>query len=398
MDMASSLILISNPGSASRKYALYDGEVCRARLHVEWAGGTVAATLERDGQTRTVALECAAIDQAAEQVKGVFAAEGVLQASETIGRIGLRIVAPGSYFLADHALDARAIERLQNAARLAPLHVTATLDELRKLQVHFPLADIVGVSDSAFHITKPDYAWNYGLPLHDADRLDIKRFGYHGLSVASVVRTLQVAGKLTPRLLVCHVGSGVSVTAVHNGKSVDTTMGYTPLEGAIMATRSGSIDVAAAHELKRALGFDDAQLEAYLNKHGGLRGLGGSSDLRELLAREADGDHYAHLAIQTYVFSLQKSIGAMAAVLGGADALVFTGTAGERSAPLRHRLANRLQYLDFFVNHQANTAIAGDEKAPALISELALSKPIFVVPTNEAAEMAHQVALFPLRP
>jgi len=266
------------------------------------------------------------------------------------------------------------------------------------LQVHFPLADIVGVSDSAFHITKPDYAWNYGLPLHDADRLDIKRFGYHGLSVASVVRTLQVAGKLTPRLLVCHVGSGVSVTAVHNGKSVDTTMGYTPLEGAIMATRSGSIDVAAAHELKRALGFDDAQLEAYLNKHGGLRGLGGSSDLRELLAREADGDHYAHLAIQTYVFSLQKSIGAMAAVLGGADALVFTGTAGERSAPLRHRLANRLQYLDFFVNHQANTAIAGDEKAPALISELALSKPIFVVPTNEAAEMAHQVALFPLRP
>ena len=258
------------------------------------------------------------------------------------------------------------------------------------LRRHFPDAQLFGLSDSAFHITKPDYAWNYGLPLHDADRLDVKRFGYHGLSVAAVVETLKKADKLPPKLVVCHLGSGASVSAVHGGKSVDTTMGYSPLEGAIMATRSGSIDPTAVQALKQGLSMDDKAIDAYLNKQSGLQGLAGSSDLRELLEREAAGDHYAHLAIRTYIFAVQKAIGQMTAALGGVDVLALTGTVGERSAPIRKRIMERLHYLDLLLDEHANTA-SESMQAITTISRLAHSKPVYVIPTNESDEMVRRL-------
>ena len=385
--MASTIILIANPGSASRKYALFAGSHERASLHFEWEHGRVICTLTKDGEQHSIHVELPDLDAASLDAIRIFREHKVLAKDEQVSRIGLRIVAPSSYFLLDHEIDDDVMHHLQKAKIKAPLHIAATLHELQLLRTAFPDTPIVGVSDSAFHITKPDFAWNYGISLEDADRFEIKRFGYHGLSVSSVVRSLHKSEKLAHKLIVCHLGSGASVTAVLGGKSIDTTMGYSPLEGVVMSTRSGSIDPQAVRALKDACRLDDEGIEDYLNNHSGLLGLGGSSDIRELLRREQDGDHRAWLALKTYVYSVQKAIGQMSAALGGADAIAFTGTVGERSAPIRERILEPMHYLDFILDRNANET-CDSSKDFSIISKLAHSKPIFVAPTKEAAEIA----------
>ena len=390
--MASPLILIANPGSASRKYALYEGEQELASLHFEWRQGQVVCTLSKGPERQELQTDTSNLQAATGQVVEILQSNGVLEAGQQISGIGLRVVAPGAYFLEDHIIDDDFVFRLQAALPRAPLHIAASLQELLLLRQLFSSIPIVGVSDSGFHITKPDYAWNYGIPLEDADSYDVKRFGYHGLSVASVVHTLKAAQKLPPKLIVCHLGSGVSITAVHGGKSLDTTMGYSPLEGVIMATRSGNIDATAVRTLKEIHNLDDAAVEDYLNNHSGLQGLGGSSDVRELLQREANGETRASLALTTYIYSIQKAVGQMAAALGGADALAFAGTIGERSDVIRHRITSRLHYLDFILDQHTNQTCQTPEDL-ATISRLAHSKPVYVIPAQESAEMGRHVLL-----
>ena len=391
MGMASPLILIANPGSASRKYALFDGGHERASVHFEWVQGKVVCTLYTGDEHHRVQAHLHDLGSATDQVIDILESHDVLGADEEIGRIGLRIVAPGNYFLEDHLITDDFVERLEETKKRAPLHIAATLEELHMLRKRFEGTPVIGISDSAFHITKPDYAWNYGISLEDADRFAIKRFGYHGISVASVVRQLAETEKLPPKVIVCHLGSGTSITAVHGGKSVDNTMGYSPLEGTVMTTRSGSIDPTAVRALKRAGRMDDDAVERYLNQHSGLLGLGGSSDIRELLQREKNDDHLAGLALATFVFSIQKNIGQMAAVLDGADMLVFTGTVGERSAEIRGRILKRLGFLDFIADESDNEKCTSPNEATR-ISRLAHSKPIFVVPANESEQMARRVS------
>lgn len=388
------LTLVSNPGSASRKYALYEGEECRAQLHFEYLEGKVIYTLTNGAEHRENHTDILDVVLAARKVVDIFKEHGFLKNNERIARVGLRVVAPGSYFLHDHIVDDKLVEELQKIEHLAPLHISATLQELELVREHFADALVVGVSDSAFHITKPDFAWNYGLPLEDADRLDIKRFGYHGLSVAAAINALRRAEKLPPKVVVCHLGSGASITAVHNGRSIDTTMGYSPLEGLIMATRVGSIDVTAVNALKQLLNLNDSELDAYLNTQCGLHGLsGGPSDIRDLLMLEAQGDHRAYLALHTYAHAAQKSIGQMIAVLGGVDLIAFTGTVGERSFPMRERILHPFHFVDFKLNKAANDSCQKPYEL-TLISELARSKPVFVVPTNEALQIVKQASAF----
>lgn len=386
--MKNPLVLIANPGSVSRRYAVYDGEHERAQLHFEHLQGKVVCTLiGHGGEEHLLHVDSQELTIATSQLLAMLHANGILGESEQITRIGLRIVAPSAYFLEDHLIDEAFIVRLEALKSRAAAHVTATLEELHMLQEMFGGVPIVGVSDSAFHITKPDYAWNYGIPLEIADHFEIKRFGYHGLSVASVINQLQMIEKLPPKVIVCHLGSGGSVSAVLDGKSVDNTMGYSPIEGVIMSTASGSIDPNAVRTLKDVCHFDDDGTEEYLNAHSGLLGLGGSTDIRELLRREEDGDNRSRLAIATYVFSIQKAIGQMAAALGGADTLVFTGMVGERSIVIRERIIARFHYLDFILDEQSNRACTAPEKLTT-ISRLAHSKPIFVAPTQEGTEIA----------
>lgn len=385
------LTLVSNPGSASRKYALFKGEQCLAQLHFEYLNGRVIYTLANGSEHKQNHTDVTDVATAARHVVDIFTEHGIIKDGAVISRVGLRVVAPGSYFLSDHIVDDKLVAELEGIQHLAPLHIAATLQELRLVREHFADATVVGVSDSAFHITKPDFAWNYGLPLEDADRFDIKRFGYHGLSVAAAVHTLKKAGKLAPKMVVCHLGSGASITAVHNGRSIDTTMGYSPLEGLIMATRVGSIDVTAVKALKTLLNLDDAELDVYLNTQCGLHGLsGGPSDIRELVELQAQGDHRAYLALQTYVHAVQKAIGQMISVLGGVDVIVFTGTVGERSFPMRERIMRAFHYVDMTLNKDTNDACNNPYEL-TVISEPAQSKPVFVVPTNEALQIVRQV-------
>ena len=390
--MAGSLILISNPGSASRKYALYDSDLIeRARLHFEITDDVVKCSLHCKEKVTSVDVSLDSLEEAALHVESILKQNQVLLDDETIAHIGLRIVAPSEFFMRDHIIDQAVIEKLESLRSFAPIHVSATLDELKFLHEHYNTATIVGVSDSAFHATKPSYAWNYGINIHDADRLDIKRFGYHGLSVAASVDALWNAGKLPPKVIVCHLGSGSSVTGVFHRRSIDTTMGYTPLEGVIMASRSGSIDAGAVKALKLGLGLNDDEIENYLYTQSGLLGIGGTDDIRELISREADGDHYAHLALTTLIHTIHKAIGSMLVAMNGCDLLVFTGTVGERSAIIRKRIVAHLEFVDFMLDGDENEACTAPKKLTS-ISQAAKSRPIIIIPTNESLEIARHVA------
>lgn len=389
-----SLLLIANPGSASRKYALVDDKLKEvAALHIEQSGSELIATLRTGGDTRQVPLGFADISQSAAHLYGIFNREHLLESPSDVRAIGLRIVAPSNYFLKDRLVDDDVVQHIRDILPLDPIHVSGTLQELEALRSSLPTISVALISDSAFHARKPSYAWNYGINLQDADRFEIKRFGYHGLSVSSAVNELWNRGKLPPKVVVCHLGSGSSVSAVFHGRSIDNTMGYSALEGVIMATRTGSIDYTAAMALKTKLGLDDDQFEHYLDEKGGLLGLSGTSDIREILDREANGDHIAHLALMTLIHSIHKAIGAMVVAMNGADLLVFTGTVGERSANLRRRIVAHLECLDFILDGNRNKSCLNPAEFTS-ISQAAVSKPIIVIPTDEGVEIArHTVKL-----
>jgi acetate kinase len=267
------------------------------------------------------------------------------------------------------------------------------LSEIKQIKSAFAGIPLIAISDTAFHSTKPDWAWYYGIDLDLADKFGIRRYGYHGVSVGSVVWHLQTNKLLSPKTIICHLGSGSSVTAVENGKSIETTMGYSPLEGLIMASRSGSIDVSAALAIKRELQLSDDGLEQYLNKKSGLLGISGTSnDIRQLLVSEKQVDKKAELALKMFVYRVQQAIGQMAASLGGVDCLVFTATVGERSDVIRERILDNLGYLGFIYDKNLNNQTF----EPATATNLAVvpGKPILVISTDEAAEIARRAEQF----
>ena len=383
------LILVANPGSSSRKYALYESDklALRAELHIESSDGQIVATLRTNSGSRQVETTLSEVHDAPREVRSILVRENILNENEAITAIGLRVVAPGSYFMEDRVISDEVIAKLEEAKSLAPIHIFATLEELKILREYFGQTPVVAVSDSEFHRTKPPYAWNYGINIQDADSLEIKRYGYHGISVASAVDELWNRGKLPPKVVVCHLGSGSSVSAIFHGRSIDNTMGFTPLEGVLMATRSGDISPGAVRALQTKLGMDWSGIESYLNQRGGLLGIGGSNDIRDLIEREKNGDHLAHLALTTLVHTIHKAIGSMIATLNGCDLLVFTGTVGERSAILRKRIVAHLEFVDFIIDGNLNDGCTEPDQLTS-ISQSAKSKPIIVIPTNESVEIA----------
>jgi acetate kinase len=214
------LILAANPGSSSRKYALYNQQTCIASLNFEHAEDErIVCTVISHGRKEVFDPKIAHLDDATTQVLPILNRLGIVK-SKAISGIGLRVVAPSGYFLNDHILNDEIIDRLRQLEPRAPLHISVTLREIERLKKHYQNIPICLISDSAFHRTKPDYAWNYGLPLEDADSLEIKRFGYHGISMESVVEKLAAQKKLPAKLIICHLGSGSSVAAVVNGVAV----------------------------------------------------------------------------------------------------------------------------------------------------------------------------------
>jgi len=388
-----SLIFIVNPGSASRKYALFDDGHKKASIHFELVDGLVIGNLEYGGEKYIERFDDANLSNAPHRTLPLLKKYGVIGDDDMFSAIGIRIVAASKQFVNDQIVDGDAIKLLESLSQKSPLHIKTALLEIKQLKIRFPDVPIVAISDSAFHKTKPKWAQYYGIDTDVAEKLGIERYGFHGVSVGSVVRNLKKQEILMPKTIICHLGSGSSVTAVKDGKSVDTTMGYSPLEGLMMSTRSGSMDVAAALSLKRGLHLSDSEIEEYLFKKSGLLGVSGSSDdIRQLTVKEEKGDERAKLALDIFVYRIQQVIGQMAVSMDGVNCLVFTGTVGERSVVIRSRVLKRLSHLGFKCDIQINEKTF-EPKTVANIADPS-SKPILVILTDEAAELARRTEEF----
>ena len=338
-------VLALNAGSSSLKFGLYRvGAHTHQRLlagMAEIVDGQHGAFRATDAQGH--ALDCGAqppgTPQAAvARIADLLSAHGL----PAPGAIGHRIVHGGAQ-CRDHTLiDTAVMQQLEAAKAFAPLHVPPALALIRAAQKRFPGIAQVACLDTAFHAGMPDLARTLPIPRELRER-GIERYGFHGLSGESIVR--QLGDAVPPRLLIAHLGNGASVTAVANGRSIDTSMGLTPSGGVIMSTRCGDIDPGVLAYVVRELGYDATQLEALIDQRSGLRGISGvSSDMRQVRAA-AESNPDARLAIAMFCYSVRKQIGAMAAALGGVDLLVFTGGIGENDAATRAGICEGLEAL-----------------------------------------------------
>ena len=381
------LILITNPGSSSRKYALYKGQELICSLHFEFEGKSIICTLKKaDGSKKTLKQPFKELTSTVANINRILTEEGYLGGMSKLDAILARVACPGEYFTKDHIVDDEYLKMLEKGKKKAPLHVPVVAGEIEHFVKSFKGTPILAISDSSFHADRPDLMKYYAFDTELADKADVKRFGYHGLSVGSIVNYMKSQGILPEKLIVCHLGSGSSLTAVFNGKSLDTTMGYTPLEGLMMATRCGNIDPAGALALKHYLGYEsDESLEKYLNKNCGLLGVSGQSDdMREILRLRDEGDKRGTFAHAMFVYRVQSLIGQMAASLGGVDAIVFTATIGERSDEIRRTVSQKLDYLGFSLDDTKNTADMPERHTDISADG---SKPIWVIRTDEFEEM-----------
>ena len=349
-------VLVVNPGSSTLKVRLLgdDDEILADRVIDPWDGGPVALGDEFAGADA----------------------------------VGFRVVHGGSEFTAPVRLDDGVMARIEALTPLAPLHQPRALAAVRAVGTPAPA---VACFDTAFHATIPPAAATYALPGEWRRRWDLRRFGFHGLSHAYAARRAGAG-----RVVSCHLGAGASLCAVLDGRSVDTTMGFTPLEGLVMATRSGSVDPGLVLWLSTQAGMDPADIHDGLERSSGLAGLtGGSGDMRDVVAGLQAGDPAAELAFSVYVHRLRREIGAMTAALGGLDTLVFTGGVGEHQPPVRASVAEGLGFLDVAIDGSRNAATTGDGDVSAPGAPVRT----LVVTAREDLEIASQVrAACDLRP
>jgi acetate kinase len=296
----------------------------------------------------------------------------------------------GSEFVEPVRIDERVVSRLRALTDLAPLHQPRSLHALATVSTTLPRLPAVACFDTAFHARMPAAASTYALPPEWRARWGLRRYGFHGLSHAYAARrAAELAGRPLEdmRTITCHLGAGASLTAVAGGVSVDTTMGFTPLEGLVMATRSGSVDPGLVLWLEEHGELPPAEIASALEHRSGLLGLAGDADMRAVLAAEEQGDQAAHLAVEVYLHRLRAEIGAMAAALDGLDAIVFTGGVGERSAAIRARAAAGLSFLGVSVDEAVNDApeLDADIGAPDAAVRA------FVVAAREDVQIARDV-------
>jgi acetate kinase len=304
--------------------------------------------------------------------------------------VGHRVVHGGRRFRAAVHVDAEVMRALRNLADLAPLHQPKSLVALDGLARALPNVPAVACFDTAFHATLPDAAATYALPAGLRQRFDVRRYGFHGLSHAYASRrAAELLGRPPEglRVVTCHLGAGASLAAVRDGRSVDTTMGFTPLEGLVMATRSGSVDPGLLLWLLERERMTEPEMAEALEHDSGLLGLAGTPDMREVLARADRGDAAARLALDVYSHRLRAGIASMAAALGGLDALVFTGGVGENAPQVRRRAAEALEFVGVRVDDGRNEEADGDREIGA---DGALVRSL-VVAAREDLEIARQV-------
>ena len=388
-------VLVINCGSSSLKFQLINSDteavlakgLCErigidGRLTYQPAGGEKETT-DKPMPTHTEAIQFV--------IDALTNAEtGVVASLEEIGAVGHRVVHGGEKFASSALITDEMIKAVEECNDLAPLHNPANLIGIRACQELMPNVPMVGVFDTAFHQTMPEKAYMYGLPYEYYENYKVRRYGFHGTSHSFVSkRTAEFLGRAydDTKTVVCHLGNGASICAVLNGKSVDTSMGLTPLEGLVMGTRSGDVDPGALEFLAKKEGLDITGLLNMLNKKSGVQGLSGiSSDFRDLAAGAAEGNKQAQIAIEVFAYRVAKYVGSYVAAMNGVDAITFTAGIGENDGSIREKVCSYLGYLGITLDAEANKK-RGEE---VVISTADSKVKVLVIPTNEELAIARE--------
>ncbi len=356
-------VLVLNAGSSTLKVSLVDDED--------------RVLVDREFQVAEGRLDESQLAGAAHGMQGIEA-------------IGHRIVHGGPRYRSSVRIDGEVIRYLVTITDLAPLHIPAALAGIAAARELLPRVPAVACLDTAFHARMPEAASTYAIPEEWRERYGIKRYGFHGFSHAYAARRAAEMLQRSPhdvRVVTCHLGAGASLAAVRGGRSVDTTMGFTPLEGLVMATRSGTVDPGAILYLARHAGVSEQEMDEALDRRGGLLALAGTSDMREVLQRIASGDDRAELAFDVYIHRLRALIASMAAAMNGLDALVFTGGVGENAPLVRAAAVAGLRFLGVEIGPTLNASLGADND----ISAPGARVPTLVIKAHEDVEVAREV-------
>jgi acetate kinase len=400
-------VLVLNAGSSSLKFRLFRMEALRLLEQPEevLAGGQVERIGKPDAQLTLVDgdpraepqrrnIGIASVAEAAKEILHALMQPGRdARPSVSIDAVGHRIVHGGARFSEPVRVDAAVLKQIRDLTELAPLHNPAGVAGIEAVQAALPEVPNVAVFDTAFHHDLPEVAARYALPAELSERLHLRRYGFHGISYRYVSERLagiekSELGRMSDRarMIVCHLGNGASVCALREGRSIDTSMGFTPLEGLIMGNRSGDVDPGLILHLLREGHLTPDQLDDLLNHQSGLLGLSGrSGDVRDLEKAAGEGDAAALLALECFAYRVRKYIGAYAAALGGVDTLVFTGGIGEHSVGMRARICKDLDFLGLHLDADRNAAVSGKEPADISSGE---TGSLWIVPTDEERQIA----------
>ena len=390
-------ILVINCGSSSLKFQLInaESEEVLAKGLCERIGIDGSLTYQPAGGEKEISEK--AMPTHTEAIQFVIDAltnekTGVVKSLSEIGAVGHRIVHGGEKFASSVVITEEVKKAVEECNDLAPLHNPANLIGVEACEKLMPGTPMVAVFDTAFHQTMPEKAYMYGLPYEYYEKYKVRRYGFHGTSHSYVSKkAAEVMGKAYDEVktIVCHLGNGASVSAVLNGKSVDTSMGLTPLEGLVMGTRSGDIDPAIMEFIAQKENLDIEGIMNVLNKKSGVFGLSGeiSSDFRDLTGAMAEGDKKAKIALEVFAYRVAKYIGAYAAAMNGVDDIVFTAGIGENVSYVREQVCSYLGYLGVELDPDANEKFRGEQGE---ITKPGCKVRVFVIPTNEELAIARE--------
>lgn len=388
-------ILVLNCGSSSIKYKLYDmeNEAVLAQGGIEKIGlpGSFLKLKMPNGEKKILEKDIPEHTTGVEFIFQVLTDPeiGALKSLNELDAVGHRMVHGGEKFNKSVVLTQEVLDAFVACNDLAPLHNPANLKGVNAVSALLPEIPQVGVFDTAFHQTMPDYAYMYAIPYEMYEKYGVRRYGFHGTSHRYVSqRVCEYLGIPAEgsRIITCHVGNGGSISAVKDGKCVDTTMGLTPLEGLMMGTRSGDIDGGAITFIMEKEGLTPTDMSNLLNKKSGLAGISGvSSDMREVSGAADKGDKRCQLALQMYAYRIKKYVGAYAAAMGGVDVILFTGGVGENQSDIREAVCSGLEYMGVAIDITKNNSIHGDE---AVISTPDSRVKVCVIPTDEELMIA----------
>jgi acetate kinase len=387
-------ILVLNSGSSSVKYQFInaDDRSVLAKGTIDRIGmSDSVVTHERyDGDKVKISAEVLDHQTAIEYVLAVLLSKnhGVIQDKSEIDAVGHRVVHGGESFSKSVLIDEKVMDEIRENIELAPLHNPHNLRGIQAVLKHLPGIPQVAVFDTAFHQGMPPYAFLYGIPYLLYRRYKIRRYGFHGTSHYYVSkRAAEILGKPIEELkiITAHLGNGCSIAAVDKGVSVDTSMGFTPLEGLLMGTRSGDLDPSIILHIVGREGLSLAEANTLLNKHSGLLGISGlTSDMREIISERKNGNKQADLAFQVFTYRIKKYIGSYIAAMGGLDAVVFTGGIGENSPDVRAASCTGLEFIGIQIDEAKNNS---QDKEKIISSDSSKIK-VMALPTNEELVIA----------